>query len=348
MSAGNIPEIRHKALENWARSNGVDISERPENTLPAIYTNGNKYFGNIAGNESVCDKQPIIGTRRLCQCEGYSEDILSKECIASNFTGRFAEGYQWDGSKCTKNSCDHIYDNLLRSEVSPSDQYNPWKPTSSQTFGACVVCPDGYYPNSEHNRCDQLFCAENERVVGNACSPCEAGTWSTGGRDTTCTPCVDGKYSDSSTSGCVYCELGKYSHGGSWEYNPDTGTSGNVGATSCVQCPAGTYGDSTRTQCQQCESGKYQDEPGKTGCKGCWEAPGKNQASKSDGSNWGYTSPVGSTTAGGCGLVSCVSNNITPDQCRARYVVGGATGDVGSTAKCYYGGWRSGCTQKSR
>eukprot|EP01047_Picozoa_sp_COSAG01_P048015 COSAG01_NODE_4639_length_4859_cov_2.261765_1_plen_640_part_00 len=156
--------------------------------------------------------------------------------------------------------------------------------------------------------CDKGYVGYISGKPGDACKPCDAGTYKSVAGDQQCTPCPALSTTDSATtckdikacrcipgySGtinspadmCTACAHGQYrgdSHAGGSGGNsgadtcqtcPGGATTAALGSTSlndCL-CPAGTSGviaADMPTRCQPCAKGSYKEKPGPSACTPC-------------------------------------------------------------------------------
>ncbi|KAL5269710.1 hypothetical protein ACHWQZ_G003239 [Mnemiopsis leidyi] len=126
-----------------------------------------------------------------------------------------------------------------------------WKPCSGGQYldaqTGCQTCEAGLYSAggtaSECTKCD----ADKYSGTGaTQCTDCPSGKGVASGEgkqesDCTWKPCTGGKYLDNE-KGCVNCEAGFYSAGGT--------------VSECTKCDADKYSEAGATQCTECPSGK--------------------------------------------------------------------------------------------
>jgi hypothetical protein len=95
----------------------------------------------------------------------------------------------------------------------------------SLQYQAETECPAGYFLSN-----------------GMECSPCTAGTYSSGGLASSCTPCDAGTYSGAMAPICTSCDIGTY--------QPLPGKS------SCLLCGTGAFANTTGSStCASCNAG---------------------------------------------------------------------------------------------
>ena len=130
-------------------------------------------------------------------------------------------------------------------------------------IASIIVCPPGKYGPLQFGcaACDK---GQYSDVPGmRACSLCPGGKYSDGGSAasggaTKCSPCIKGRFSESSSVGCLPCPRGKYA--------------ASSGARQCGDCKLGKFADFTpsgTTGCNPCPPGRYADRKGLLYCKLC-------------------------------------------------------------------------------
>jgi hypothetical protein len=151
---------------------------------------------------------------------------------------------------------------------------------SDQT--ACVNCPTGTYQRTTgQTSCVNCPTGTSSNPGSLFCTPCAAGTFSTG---TICKTCAPGTISFSNSSSCTPCAAGTYSFQNTC-INCSSGLGSLSGSTSCTPCAAGTF--ASNGICTSCPAGTYQGSSGQSICNSC---------------PLGSTSLIGSTS---CNIPAC-------------------------------------------
>ena len=87
------------------------------------------------------------------------------------------------------------------------------------------------------------------------CTVCHAGSFNEEtGRNTECSECEAGKFSDAGSATCSECEAGRFS---------------DAGSATCSECEAGRFSDAGSSTCSECEAGKFSDAGSATCSDNC-------------------------------------------------------------------------------
>lgn len=138
----------------------------------------------------------------------------------------------------------------------------------------CNLCTSGKY-STTIGATSQGVCVDCDKGLfskepgSTACQRCEAGTFSSGGRQE-CTLCARGTTAGMAQSACTLCASGRFAkYEGSTECEPcAAGTTSSGQAAYCETCPQGRY-SSAGSLCSDCESGRYGNLPGATSSGSC-------------------------------------------------------------------------------
>ena len=190
---------------------------------------------------------------------------------------------------------------LTSCDTCPSGTFTTAQGTTECQAWTVTSCPEGQEvldgTASTDSYCNDCVAGKAKAGTnGDACSPCEAGSFSTGGAavctpwktcskgesyaagsataDATCTPCEAGTFqgNDGSTATtCSPCEAGTFSAEGADACTPwktcnagEFRTAGSATAdATCTLCEAGTFqgnDGSTATTCSPCEAGTFSAE----------------------------------------------------------------------------------------
>lgn len=134
---------------------------------------------------------------------------------------------------------------------------------------ACIVCPDGYFPNNNHTAC--ISCGPGNYMISGECKTCPVGYFCLGDGTKTlcsgatisgagvsvCTECSgDTPYANNVHTQCVACDNESEYHDNDGICDTcGTGNFPNSDHTACVQCGAGNYMDDD--ECKTCPAGYY-------------------------------------------------------------------------------------------
>ena len=145
--------------------------------------------------------------------------------------------------------------------------------TSELTSNAagCALCAAGQYTRHEHTQtaCTANTCAKGKYFssaagVGEACTPCAAGTYQDAVAQTSCKVCVGKHQLLTGQETCLNtCKAGEYI------------TSGPTECQVCASCAAGQFSTEGAAACTKCAVGQYATDEGQNACKGGACASGK-------------------------------------------------------------------------
>jgi hypothetical protein len=141
--------------------------------------------------------------------------------------------------------------------------------------GECVVCPmSRYNPVAQTDFCTACAAGSATLVANGSseCSSCSPGTYNDGnGSYYTCLDCNVGKYSGTRADACTDCEAGTFSAstGAASCQSCDAGTYSNASASQCESCGNGTFSLTRASECTECAAGSFNHKPGAASCTAC-------------------------------------------------------------------------------
>jgi len=248
--------------------------------LSAIDSPTPAYLQNL--DAEVCLDCPLgtVGTDPLHFCSGcfgaegkYMDEVAKTECktcilgsildvVSHNVTAKSctpcARGYQ---DELLKDAC----------KLCPVGRFVTLTPGAETLDEGCTQCAAGLF---------------NDEIDKNSCKACPPGSVTntlTAVGASTCTQCLPGTVSQSSTVSCGSCQPGYYQneHGKTTCKECPLGRFYTTGEnfiameTSCSGlCPSGRFGSVTaqtseNAACQDCFAGTYEDRQGSSECKNC-------------------------------------------------------------------------------
>ena len=290
---GMLVSSTKKALYNV----GHDIS--PVNIYNGTYCFGGSFLADELDqfNCTLCPRgtaSDLFGaaSASVCQpCDAglYSSSLGSLNCT-SCAVGTFSEapGYS---------ACDFCFPGTFADStgLTACRECVPGKSTSSSKSSTCNDCETGKF---------------GSKMGMSVCQDCAAGSFSNvTGRDTPCTACESGSFSQAGQVACELCHPGSFAT--------------NQGASTCDACAVGSAfgGIGLKVPCPLCELGTFSDEEGTTSCRKCE----MGTYAPENGLSSCVNCPSGrfSNTTGGVKLDDCV-------MCSK-----GSVARVGGSSKCF-------------
>jgi hypothetical protein len=205
----------------------------------------------------------------LCAAGGYSPSVGATDCAnAACPAGSYCPAGSGAPTPCPLNTFSTAY--------------------SAASASACARCPANFFTLSAGSTsCTSAggggaSCSSGTFFNASApssCTPCPAGTASSGANATSlgaCAPCPAGAYSGAGAASCQQCPAGSFCVGGQ-PFLCDAGTYGaTAGAGSpegCTPCPPGRSsplpGAASISACVPCAAGSFAVAPGASACSLC-------------------------------------------------------------------------------